>query len=102
MTNPHRRWPTGIASTERPSRRQETGKRAPKVGNFLLLTVVAPGGDFAQILQDANLNKCVIVSKMGFTGPGRSYAESKNIGLVELRKPLDKDWDGYIERFISR
>ena len=52
--------------------------------------------DFAQILQDANLNKGVIVSKMGFTGPGRSYAESKNIGLVELRKPLDKDWDGYI------
>ena len=37
-----------------------------------------------------------MVSKMGFTGPAKKYAESKNIGLVELRKPVDKDWDGYI------
>ena len=52
--------------------------------------------EFAQIVQDANLNKGVIISKMGFTRPAKSYAESKNIGLVELRRPLDKDWDGYI------
>ena len=52
--------------------------------------------DFAQIVQEANLNKGIIVSKMGFTRPAKSFAESKNIGLVELRKPVDKDWDGYI------
>ena len=52
--------------------------------------------DLAQVIQDAKLNKGVIVSKMGFTRPAKSYAESKNIGLVELRKPVDKDWDGYI------
>ena len=52
--------------------------------------------DFAQIVDDARLSKGVIVSKMGFTGPAMTYADSKNIGLVELRRPLDKDWDGYI------
>ena len=52
--------------------------------------------EFAQIVQDARLSKGVMVSKMGFTGPAKTYAESKNIGLVELRKPVDKDWDGYI------
>ena len=52
--------------------------------------------DFVQIVQDAKLDKGVIVSKMGFTRHAKSYAESKNIGLVELRKPIDKDWDGCI------
>ena len=52
--------------------------------------------EFAQIIQDANLNKGVIVSKMGFTRPAKTLAASKNIGLVELRKPLDRDWEGYI------
>ena len=52
--------------------------------------------EFSQIIDDARLSKGVIVSKMGFTGPAKTYAESKNIGLVELRRPLDKDWDGYI------
>ena len=54
--------------------------------------------EFAQIVDDASLSKGVIVSKMGFTGPAKTYAESKNIGLVELRKPLDRDWDGYIRQ----
>ena len=52
--------------------------------------------DFAQIVDDASLSKGVIVSKMGFTGPAKTYAGFKNIGLVELRRPLDKDWNGYI------
>ena len=42
--------------------------------------------EFAQIVQDARLSKGVMVSKMGFTGPATTYAESKNIGLVELRE----------------
>ena len=52
--------------------------------------------EFTQIIQDARLSKGVLVSKMGFTGPATTYAESKGIGLVELRRPLDRDWDGYI------
>ena len=52
--------------------------------------------ELAQIVQDARLSKGVIVSQMGFTGPARDYAKAKNIGLVELRMPLDTDWDGYI------
>ena len=52
--------------------------------------------EFAQIVQDGGLSKGVMVSKMGFTGPAKTYAESKNIGLVELRRPLDEDWNGYI------
>lgn len=52
--------------------------------------------EFAQIVDEARLSKGVIVSKMGFTAPAEAYAESKNIGLVELRRPLDKDWDGFI------
>ena len=58
--------------------------------------------EFAQIVQDARLSKGVMVSKMGFTGPAKTYAESKNIGLVELRKPVDKDWDGYIREIHIR
>jgi len=52
--------------------------------------------EFAQVIQEANLSKGVMVSKLGFTGPAKAYADSKNIGLVELRRPIDKDWDGYI------
>lgn len=52
--------------------------------------------EFAQIVDDAKLSKGIIVSKMGFTAPAKAHAESKNIGLVELRRPMDKDWDGYI------
>ena len=54
--------------------------------------------DFAQIVDDARLSKGIVVSKMGFTGPAKTYAESKRIGLVELRRPLDRDWDGYIRK----
>ena len=52
--------------------------------------------EFAQIVQDARLSKGVMISKMGFTAPAKTYAESKDIGLVELRRSLDRDWDGYI------
>lgn len=48
----------------------------------------------ASIIEDAHINKGVIVSKNGFTPDGISYAKSKNIGLVELREMEEKDWDG--------
>lgn len=38
----------------------------------------------SEIIEDAGINKGVIVSKNGFTQDGISYAKYKNIGLVEL------------------
>ena len=52
--------------------------------------------EFTEILDDARINKGVIVSKLGFTRGARAYAKAKGIGLVELRRPLDRDWEGYI------
>ena len=54
--------------------------------------------EFAQIVEDARLSKGIMVSKMGFTAPVKTYAEFKNIGLVELRKPMNKDWEGRIRK----
>ena len=54
--------------------------------------------ELAQIVQDASLSKGVLVSKMGFTDPAQRLARAKNIGLVELRRPVAEDWDGYIRR----
>lgn len=50
----------------------------------------------ASIVEDTSIDKGVVVSKMGFTDDAKSFAEFKNIGLVELRKPVDKDWEGKI------
>ena len=58
--------------------------------------------EFAKIVQDAGLNKGVIVSKMGFTAPAKTYAESKKVELVELRKPVDKAGMAISKRYISR
>ncbi|GGK27672.1 hypothetical protein GCM10007962_22410 [Yeosuana aromativorans] len=48
----------------------------------------------SEIIEDAGINKGVIVSKKGFTPDGISFAKYKNIGLVELREMEEKDWDG--------
>jgi len=45
----------------------------------------------SEIIEDAGINKGVIVSKKGFTPDGISYAKYKNIGLVELREIEEKD-----------
>ena len=57
---------------------------------------VAHVSDFALTVQDAQLSKGIIVSKLGFTAPARDLARAKHIELVELRKPLDADWEGSI------
>lgn len=57
---------------------------------------VAHVSDFALIVQDAQLSKGIIVSKMGFTAPACNLARAKGIELVELRNPLDTDWEGSI------
>jgi hypothetical protein len=45
----------------------------------------------AEIIEDTNINKGVIVSKNGFTKNGFEFAKYKNIGLVELRELNSKD-----------
>jgi hypothetical protein len=49
------------------------------------------------ILEDAGIHKGVIVSKSGFTPDAISTARTRNIELVELREPTDKDWKGRIK-----
>jgi len=48
----------------------------------------------SEIIDDAGINKGVIVSKNGFTPDGISYAKFRNIGLIELREMEEKDWEG--------
>lgn len=51
----------------------------------------------AEIVEDARLNKGVIVSKLGFTKDAITYAEYKNIGLIELREVTNEDWENRIK-----
>lgn len=46
----------------------------------------------AQILDDCNVDRGVIVAQSGFTPDAVKFAKHKKISLVELRAPLDKDW----------
>ena len=49
------------------------------------------------ILEDAQIEKGVVVSSSGFTSIAKTVAKSANISLVELRKPVDDDWKGRIK-----
>ncbi len=48
----------------------------------------------SEIIEDAGINKGVIVSKKGYTEDAVSFARYKNIGLVELREIEERDWEG--------
>jgi len=48
----------------------------------------------AEIIEDAAINKGVIVSKNGFTQDAITFAKYKNIGLIELREMREEDWEG--------
>jgi hypothetical protein len=48
----------------------------------------------SDIIEDAHINKGVIVSKHGFTPDTILFAKYKNIGLVELREIEEEDWEG--------
>ncbi len=48
----------------------------------------------AEIIEDAGINKGVLVSKQGYTPDAITYAKYKNIGLVELREMMEEDWEG--------
>lgn len=56
----------------------------------------------AEIVEDAGLNKGIIVSKNGFTPDAINYARYRNIGLVELRKPTDEDWKGRLRNIVVK
>lgn len=45
----------------------------------------------SEIIEDASINKGVIVSKGGFTQDGIAFAKYRNMGLVELREINDED-----------
>lgn len=51
----------------------------------------------AEILEDAKIEKGVVVSKSGFTQDTETFAKYKNIDLVELREPVDEDWEGRVK-----
>ncbi len=48
----------------------------------------------AAIIEDAKIDKGVIVSKQGYTPDAIEFAKYKNIGLVELREMQEQDWEG--------
>ena len=50
----------------------------------------------SEILEDAQIEKGVVVSKSGFTQDAVKFAKYKGINLVELREPTDDDWKGRI------
>ncbi len=52
----------------------------------------------AEIIEDSGISKGVVVSKMGFTEDGISYAKYKNIGLVELREIEKRDWQDQLRK----
>ena len=56
-----------------------------------------PVTDLATKIEDAGINKGVVVSKRGFTIDAKSMARYKNISLVEIREPMDHETQLYVE-----
>lgn len=56
-----------------------------------------PVAKLSTILDDTRIEKGVIVSQSGFTPDAECLARSRKISLVELRPPLDADWEGLIK-----
>jgi hypothetical protein len=48
----------------------------------------------AAIIEDADIDKGIIVAKSGFTRDGQKYAEYKKIELIELKEANEKDLKG--------
>jgi hypothetical protein len=48
----------------------------------------------AEIIEDADIEKGIIVAKSGFTRDGQIFAKHKNIELIELREANEKDLKG--------
>jgi len=58
--------------------------------------------EMAKLVDDTDANKGVIVSAKGFSEPARKKAKANGIGLVELRRPMDTDWEGLIRQIHIR
>ena len=58
--------------------------------------------ELAGVLDDANLDKGVLVSKCGFTSGAKVLARTKNICLVQLREPRPSDWNGYVKTILGQ
>ncbi|MGD6735383.1 restriction endonuclease [Photobacterium leiognathi subsp. mandapamensis] len=66
----------------------------------------------AEIIEDCDIDCGIIVTLTGFTEDAIKFARYRNISLIELRPPTDKDWAGkyrdmtlsftFINPFISR
>ena len=54
----------------------------------------------SEILEDAKIEKGIVISKSGFTQDAVKFAEYKNISLVELREPTDADWKGRVRNIV--
>jgi len=50
-----------------------------------------------EICKDCNFHKGVIVSKMGFTPDAIKFAKYYDVGLVELREPLEQDVENRLQ-----
>jgi hypothetical protein len=53
-----------------------------------------------EIVSDANLNKGIIVSKLGFTPDAITFAKHCNVGLVELREISEDDFNDRIRKVV--
>ena len=52
---------------------------------------------FDSCIRDTGIEKGVMVSRLGFTQPAIQLAQHTRIGLVELREPIESDWEGRIK-----
>lgn len=54
---------------------------------------------FHDILQDIGNIHGIFATKMGFQSGAKEYAEKYGIQLMEIRHPIDKDWEGKMKDF---
>jgi len=48
-------------------------------------------------LQDIEVDKGILVTKSGYTGPAKKSAREHGLDLIELRKPAEEDWQGRLK-----
>ena len=58
---------------------------------------IAKVRDFFGVLYDIGNAQGIFVSKMGYQSGAKTFADCYGISLKEIRKPLDKDWQGRIK-----
>ena len=56
--------------------------------------------DFCAVLEDIGNIKGIMVTKKGYQSGALQFAESKQIDLKVLRKPIDEDWEGRVKTIV--